>query len=655
MAVSSTSSISGIVSGIDYQSLVNSIISLAQKPADRLKQQAADLQSQQTAIATYKGLLQTLQSAAQTLRDGTAFGKLAATTAIASGTRLTASASASMFATPGSYQVGVTQLAQQQKLGSTPQASATTPAGVAGTFTINGVSVSVLATDTLSDIRDKINAANTGTTRSGVSTSVVTTAPGQSRLILTSAQAGEAGMTLADTTGTALQSLGLLTAPTTLNPAAVLVAGQSAQFTVDGISVVSTSNVVTTAIEGVTLTLTSAEVGAATTVTVSRSASDAQTAVQAFVDAYNAVVDFITQQQTAPKTGDPAPPLLGDNLLRLPKSGLPQALLTSIAGVSPDLSTAAMAGLSLSRNGKLTLNGGKFTAAFNDRFDDLMKLFQQAGTSTGTSTYYVTSGSRTPPGTYAVNITQAATQSQAVGSGLGGTYADDGTDDTMTVTDSLSKKSVSVTLTNGMTSAQIVTALNSAFGVNGLGLVASDRGGEVTITQSAWGASPAITVAYTAGGALGNAPIAAGTYANGLDVAGTINGEAASGSGQVLIAKTGTTGLGLVVRYTGSTTGSAGDVTVTLGTGALLERLVQSYTDVNTGTLDTRNTSLTDRVKTLNARADRIKAQLDVRKTALLKQYAAMEQALGNLQSQSQSITAMMNALTNNSGSGKNG
>jgi flagellar hook-associated protein 2 len=206
-----------------------------------------------------------------------------------------------------------------------------------------------------------------------------------------------------------------------------------------------------------------------------------------------------------------------------------------------------------------------------------------------------------------------------------------------------------------MTSAQIVTALNSAFGVNGLGLVASDTGGEVTITQSAWGASPAITVAYTAGGTLGNAPIAAGTYANGVDVTGTINGEAASGAGQVLISKTGTTTVGLSVRYTGSTTGAAGDVTVTLGTGALLERLVQSYTDVNTGTLDTRNISLTDRVKTLNTRADRIMAQLDVRKTALLKQYAAMEQALGNLQSQSQSITAMMNALTNNSGSGKNG
>ena len=646
MATTPTSSISGVVSGINYRDVVDQIIALAQRPADRLRQQAADLQNQQTAIATYKGLLQTLQTASQALREGSAFAKLSASTAIASGTRLLVSASASTLATPGNYQVAVTQLAQQQKLGSTAQASATAPAGVAGTFTVNGKSVTVVATDTLGDIRDKINAVNVGTSPSGIAASVITAAPGQTRLVLTSVTAGETGMTLTDSSGTALQSLGFLSAPATIAPAAVLVAGKSAQFTVDGIAFTTATNVVTTAIEGVTLTLSSAELDAATTVTVSRSMSDAQTAMQAFVDAYNAVADFIKQQQTAPKQGAAAPPLFGDNLLRLSRSGLPQALLASIGGASADLSTAAMAGLSLSRDGKLSLNVTKFSAAFTDRLPDLQKLFLQAGSATGASTFYVTSGSRTPGGTYAVDITQVATQSQAVGSGLGGGYADDGADDTMTITDTALNKSVAVTLTNGMTSAQIVTALNSAFGTSGLGLVATEVSGEVTLTQSAWGSTPGITVAYTAGGSLGNIPIATGTYADGLDVAGTLNGEVAIGSGQVLIAKSGTTVAGLSVRYSGTAPGSAGDVTVNLGTGALLERLLQAYTDVNSGTIDSRNTALTGRIKTLNDKADRIAAQLDVRRTTLLKQYAAMEESLSRLQSQSQSITAMLNSLT---------
>ena len=654
MATTSTSSISGVVSGIDYQSLVNQIIALAQRPADRLRQQATDLGTQQSTIATYKGLLQTLQTAAQGLRDGSAFGTLSATTAIASGSRVLVAADVSSLANPGSYQVAVTKLAQQQKLGSAVQVSADTPAGVAGTFSINGIAVTVMATDTLSDIRDKINAVNTGATASGVSASVVTVAQGQTRLVLTSAKAGDTGMTLADTSGNALQTLGFLSAPGTIDPTAVLVTGQNAQFSVDGIDFSTASNVISTAIEGVTLTLTSAEAGATTTVTVSRSASDAQKAVQGFVDAYNAVADFITQQSTAPKTGQTAPPLYGDNLLRQPKAALPQALLSTIGGTASDLSTAAMAGLSIGRDGKLTLNATKFNDAFNNRLAELQKLFQQGGSTTVSSTFYVTSTSRTPAGTYPVSITQAASQSQAVGSGLGGTYVDDGTGDTMTVTDTALGRSTSITLTNGMTSTQIVAALNTAFGANGLGVVAREVAGEVTIGQSAFGSTAGITVAYTAGGNLGNVPVAVGTYANGTDVAGTINGEAATGSGQVLIAKAGTTAAGLSVRYAGATTGSAGDVTVRLGTGALLERLLQQYTDLNTGGIDSRNNSLTGRIKTLNDNADRIMAQLDVRKTSLLKQYANMEESLGRLQSQSQSITAMLNSLTT-SGTGKNG
>jgi flagellar hook-associated protein 2 len=457
-------------------------------------------------------------------------------------------------------------------------------------------------------------------------------------------------MSLADTSGTALQSLGILSAPTTIAAGAVLVPGQDAQFSLDGVPFTTSSNVVTTAIEGVTLTLTSAEVGARTSITVGRSAADAQTAMQGFVDAYNAVVDFIKQQQTAASAGGTNPPLYGDGLLRLPKSALPQTLLTSISGSADDLSTAAMAGLSLGRDGKLSLVGSKFSAVFPDRVSDLQKLFQASGTSTSPTTRYLSSTSLTPAGTYPVVITQAATQTQVAGSGLGGTFAGDGSDDIMTVTDTGTKRSISITLTDGMTDADIVSALNTAFAANGLGLIASATGGEVTLTQGAWGSAAGITVAYTAGGTLGNAPIAAGTYSNGLDVAGTINGEAAAGAGQTLTASTGTEAQGLAVRFTGNTTGAAGDVTLNLGTGALVERLLRQYTSFSTGTLDTRTGSLATRITTLKDRAERIETQLAVRREGLLKQYAAMEQALGRLQSQSQSVLAVFNALTSNSG-----
>jgi flagellar hook-associated protein 2 len=651
MATTPTSSISGVVSGINYRDLIDQLMAVEKQPADRLRAQATQLGTQQTAMATFKGLLRTLQGSAKALRDGTAFSKLSATSSVAAGTRVLATATASTLATAASYQVEVTTLAQQQKLGSALQPGATVPAGVAGSFTLNGTTVSVVASDSLANIRDKINAVNSGTAASGVAASIITTGTGQVRLVLTSAKAGSAGMTLAETSGTPLQALGFLTGAAAIDPAAVLVAGQNADFSVDGVPFSTSSNVVSTAIEGVTLTLTSTEPGASTTVTVSRSASDAQAAMQAVVDGYNAVVDFIKQQLTAPASGAAAPPLLGDSLMRQSKAALPQSLLSSIAGASADLSTAAMAGLSLGQDGRLSLNSTKFNAAFTDRLFDLQKLFQQGGTSTGPSTSYLGSTSRTPAGTYPVSITQAATRSQVTGTGLGGAYADDGVGDTMTVTDTAYNRSASVTLTNGMTAAQITTALNTAFAAQGLGLLATTTGGEITLAQGAWGSDSGITVAYT-GTSLGNVPIAADTYANGLDVTGTINGETATGNGQTLVAASGTKAQGLSVRYTGATTGDAGSVTINLGSGALIERLLQQYTDVNTGTVDSRTTGLVDRVKTLNDRADRIEGKLAVRRESLLRQYASMEEALGRLQSQSQSVVAVLNALTTNSGNG---
>lgn len=649
------SSIAGVISGVQYTDLVNAMIAVDEAPANALRQQASDLQAQQTALAAYKGLLQSLQDAAQSLQNGTAFQGMTATPTVTAGTAAVASATASAFAQPGSYRVTVTALAQQQKIGSTPQANSTTALGLSGTFTVNGQTITVVATDTLSAIADKINAADGGTTPSGVSATIIGAGTSQATLVLTSDQAGSAGMTLADTTGSALQSLGILSAPSTINGSAVLLQGQDAQYSVDGVNLTSNTNTVTNAIQGVTLNLTQAQAGAVTTVTVGRDANAAQQSLQGFVSAYNAVISFIQQQNTAPAsttsstgaTTTPAPPpLYNDTLTRLLRAALPSALVSTVSGASANLSTASMAGLSVDQHGQLSLDTTKFNSAFTTQFNNLKTLFQQSGTATSPSTAYIASSSSTPAGTYAVNITQVSTQSQVTGSGLGGTYVDDGTPDTMSVTDTALGKTASISLTNGMTSSSIVAALNSAFSTNGLGLSAVDVGGEVQITQNHFGSGAGITVGYAAGGTLGNVPIAAGTYTNGLDVTGTINGQAATGSGQVLTAATGTTAQGLAISYTGTTTGDAGTVSVTVGVGSLLQRLLSNYTLPNTGAIDTRSTAIGDRIQRLTARASAIDQQLQIRKQMLLQQYANMEVILGKLQAQSQSLAASVGLLT---------
>jgi flagellar hook-associated protein 2 len=212
-----------------------------------------------------------------------------------------------------------------------------------------------------------------------------------------------------------------------------------------------------------TLTLTAADPTVTANVTVDRDQKSAQSAVQSYVDAYNAVVDFIQKQQTPGSDPTKNPTLYNDSILRSARSALAQSTLATVTGAAPDLSTVGMAGVSLTKDGHLTLDSSKFQTAFTTRFDDVQTLFMERGSSTNPQAFYTSSTAATQSGTYALNITQAATQATLLGAGFSGTYADDATPDVMTVTDVQHNTSVQVQLTNGMTTQQIADALNTAF------------------------------------------------------------------------------------------------------------------------------------------------------------------------------------------------
>jgi flagellar hook-associated protein 2 len=77
----------------------------------------------------------------------------------------------------GSQTLEVRRLATAHKIASSTFVSSTTALGIAGTFSIQGSSgitgITVSATDTLTDIRDRINNANTGSVPTEVTASIV--------------------------------------------------------------------------------------------------------------------------------------------------------------------------------------------------------------------------------------------------------------------------------------------------------------------------------------------------------------------------------------------------------------------------------------------------------------------------------------------------
>lgn len=156
-------------------------------------------------------------------------------------------------------------------------------------------------------------------------------------------------------------------------------------------------------------------------------------------------------------------------------------------------------------------------------------------------------------------------------------------DETLTFTDGGSK-TVAVLIKGGTTLAAAVSQTNSALSNAGIGVTASlSSGGRFTVTNNAYGDAAAVgnTVASSKTNAVANnglglvsnvtgGAIATGTNMNssvaGVNVAGTINGHAATGSGQVLSGGAAYDEAGLQVKYSGSSVpvgNNAGTITVT--------------------------------------------------------------------------------------------
>jgi flagellar hook-associated protein 2 len=366
--MASLSSISGIASGLDFPALTDQIIALERRPADRL-QLAIDKDKKRTeSLESFRTLLTALKTASTTFKEGTAldaYGTNVSGTDTAG--RMLVAATANTGAVSGSYVVEVETLARAQKASGTPQASSTAALGYAGDFTVGAATITVGAGDSLTAIRDRINAANTGTTPTKVTASILSVSPTDQRLVLTSDATGTAGaFTAADVDGgTVLQSLGLAGAPA--------VAALDAKFTIDNVPFTRSSNTVGDAIAGVTLTLSAAELGRTASVKVDRQPASAKAAATAFVDAYNKVVAFVKEQS---KQGAP---LASDAGLRAARAGLAQTVLGTMAAGPDEMKTLSAIGISISRDGTLSVNSATLEAAYNTRSTDLRALLAERG------------------------------------------------------------------------------------------------------------------------------------------------------------------------------------------------------------------------------------------------------------------------------------
>ncbi|MEP6836200.1 MAG: flagellar filament capping protein FliD [Gemmatimonas sp.] len=204
-------SFSGLSSNIDWSSIVDQLMSLDEaRTVTPLTDQITKRTAQKAAWTTFQGLTDKMNDSARALRAGGIGGYLATASLSADTGRSLVGVSATSAASPGNYKVEVLQLAQAAKVSGSAVASSTTALGFAGDFAINGTSVSVSATDTLSDVRNKINDANAGATPTGVTATILSNGSGGGRLVLTRDSAGGSGINLTEGSGGLTRELGFV-------------------------------------------------------------------------------------------------------------------------------------------------------------------------------------------------------------------------------------------------------------------------------------------------------------------------------------------------------------------------------------------------------------------------------------------------------------
>ncbi|MCE9602303.1 MAG: flagellar filament capping protein FliD [Gemmatimonadetes bacterium] len=510
--------------------------------------------------------------------------------------------------------------------------SGTDGAGAAATL-----SYTVSGTDTVDDLIGAIESAFSG--GRAVDVSIVNgqltfadSVTGESRLDVTLSAGLQGGGTL---------DFGANT--TQFGRVRQLSAGEDARIVVDGALFVGRTNTIAGAVGGGTLTISGEEPGSTFDVTVSATPETSVDGVQSFATAYNELLAAVAKETKAGGR------LANASSARAILGALKGSLLNDMQGLGDGAryNRAGSVGLELQRDGTLKLDADKFRAALASDARGVEALFGTGGSSSNGNVQFVGSDGVSPAGVYALAVTQAATRSAATGSVMS-PYVIGGTPATMTVTGEGSGRSATITFASGDTPAILAARLQAALGEQSVGVSASVVGGALRLTSDAYGSPGGFTVSYGDPGGEDPAAqlgIAAAVFDNGIDAAGTLNGVALTGSGQLLTAVN-----GIVLRYTGLDASATSTVRFARGLAGSLSRSADLVLNAGTGTIALQQTSAQTGIASLERREVDVQARLDRRRESLVAQFVRMESLLSRLQSQGQYLTSQIGAINASNG-----
>jgi flagellar hook-associated protein 2 len=409
--------------------------------------------------------------------------------------------------------------------------------------------------------------------------------------------------------------------------------------------------------------------GESVTISAAIDSSAVKTMVSDLLSKYNGIMDFIDDQFTYNPDTTESGVLFADYSLQVMQSTVRFAATRRISGLDSVANSLSAIGIRSDANGKLMMsNSATLIDAIENNNDDFVKLFIDSGTSSSPYIEFISASLDTVTGDdYEINISQAATKGYFQGSSITSPAQSaltlDSTNNTIklkvdgVVSDEL-VLSAQTYNTGSQLASEIQTRIDADSKLKSKGVtvewVELGTTGYLKITSDTYGSGSKVEmVTSIANSAFSILGLATGMSHIGDDVAGTINGENATGNGQVLTGDEGNPNTnGLKIKVTLSSgqlvSGAEGTISIVKGLASRLDDTLENITKSMSGAIARRTSALNKQIEAINGQIEDYDERLARRREDLYSQFLAMEAALAQFQSEGSYLSSQLESLSKN-------
>ncbi|MBL0691373.1 MAG: flagellar filament capping protein FliD [SAR324 cluster bacterium] len=413
-----------------------------------------------------------------------------------------------------------------------------------------------------------------------------------------------------------------------------------------GLKVVSSTNDMKNAIQGVTLHLHKAE-DKLVTITIGEDREKVKEAIRSFVEAYNKALIYMKEAlKYDPKTKISGP-LQADNTLADIQDELRKILVDAIPGLPIDANTLPYAGININKDALIVFDEEMLDERLIADFERVANIFRNYAASNNSGIVYVNSRHSTEPSGnigYEVDITQAAGKGFFRSEPINGpTIILPGQD--QYIVELNGRQSSLITIDSGAWSVkqlanEIKKQIKKDDALKNIEYTVSVRNNRLILESGTYGEKSTANIRPVENI---NLAFTKGEIIAGKDVKGTINGHQADSSGRLLVGnkefKEG--GLQFIVTLTDAqiTDKIEGNAIFSVGKGSIVNNYLDGQLKKSTGPVDTTIDNVGNHIQNLEDSLASQASRIERKRERLVKQFSRAESRISELKSQQMAFT----------------